>query len=1321
VIEASGPRQVWLQTRGLPQATRAKLTVVPMAAEAAPSVLAHMRARSSEAWTPVPPELAHRKAATMEVRLTGGRAAISVDRLPGGARFGTIYTVCEATGAAVPPEVAILQVTDLGLAVLYDHDAVVVTTHALSDGAPLAGVALELRDPGNAVVWRGESDAHGLARAPGLRALGRVGPFLMVVRRAGDEAVAWLDGTGARGYLAAWTAGNAPPTSQLNIHVVTPRAVVQPGEAVPMFGVVRRYDARGNVEVLPEHNPILFSARSASGELLVKDLSVPVGPHGTFATTLTVPEDTSPGELLLTTTTTGAEPRAFSHAVVVERVSHARATVQVALDADEVQYGAPLGATISVARDDGRPLAGRAVRWTVRQAPWPLAPEGDGGHLFHSPLTGPLATDDATAQARALFARGDVVGSGAGVTDDRGQARVFLEVPGDSNGQRLDLTTRLTLEVDAEVDGGVLHQQGAALGRPAAAFVGLGAAAFGEVGQAVQVGVAVTDGSGEAQGRHRTEVTVRRERVVETFGPDNAGFTRRTLATRWEDAGGCTPGADGGCPWTPTVSGRHAITVSLDGVPALHRGFFAADRHGTSASDLAPSAAELVLDRPCYSAGQVAHALIRAPFRDGHGLLSVERAGLLETSPFVIAGSTASLEVPVEGEWAPNVRVVARVWRGRTEATGGLDGELLAQPAEATATINVPIDAPQPAVSIGLDGPALAGASRAVVVQTDLPGAAAAIFVTDDRWFAHPNASPDALLDAFHPRRAEGTVQFSGLARTLQPFASDGAADLVAPDTRPSLGDAAEPATRPTGTTLPPTPGELAPSPSFRFAATDLTTDAAGRVLLPITLPPDAATLRVFAIVVDGARMGASSKVVEVVEPLSVTPSRGATCDAGGGCTLGATVRNHSAEPLEVTVALRGPHLETGPPWRRTVPAHADALVEIQVQSPSHWMGPSPVQWVARAHHLVDVATVDLDLDARVRPDRAHRALRAEAAVAVPIEAEPGSTLTLSLSASPLVLLQAEVERILTARPGNLVALTDRLVVLATLRAHLPLLDLPGWSERASATEEARRTADQLMALLSPLGDFHTASGGPTASGEDGLLALWALTLADEHGLHIPASAINRARRRLLHELTLQAAPPSPLQLFCLRAAGSRLPADLVKAALAAPPDGAAPAALLAAALRLDDLGAATPAHAAATDHLLRPLLDGPTQADSDDLAVSAPLLLATLRADADPLTVALTDRATAALSTDQPHDRSALLFAIAALSELERTTGRRRAQFTAAAWLGDTPAARHRFEGAQTVRVTVDLDAPQDLIVVAHDGTLYGQATLAGRRHPAR
>ena len=74
---------------------------------------------------------------------------------------------------------------------------------------------------------------------------------------------------------------------------------------------------------------------------------------------------------------------------------------------------------------------------------------------------------------------------------------------------------------------------------------------------------------------------------------------------------------------------------------------------------------DLLPEKKHYAPGETARLQLRMPFRQATALLTVEREGVLESRVLELSGRDPSIELKIDGAWAPNVFVSALVLRGR--------------------------------------------------------------------------------------------------------------------------------------------------------------------------------------------------------------------------------------------------------------------------------------------------------------------------------------------------------------------------------------------------------------------------------------------------------------------------------------------------------------------------------------------------------------------------------------------------------------------------------------------------------------------------------
>jgi len=74
---------------------------------------------------------------------------------------------------------------------------------------------------------------------------------------------------------------------------------------------------------------------------------------------------------------------------------------------------------------------------------------------------------------------------------------------------------------------------------------------------------------------------------------------------------------------------------------------------------------DVLPEKKHYEPGETARLQVRMPFRSATALVSVEREGIVDTRVVQLQGQDPTIELPVDGAWAPNVYVSVMVLRGR--------------------------------------------------------------------------------------------------------------------------------------------------------------------------------------------------------------------------------------------------------------------------------------------------------------------------------------------------------------------------------------------------------------------------------------------------------------------------------------------------------------------------------------------------------------------------------------------------------------------------------------------------------------------------------
>lgn len=691
---------------------------------------------------------------------------------------------------------------------------------------------------------------------------------------------------------------------------------------------------------------------------------------------------------------------------------------------------------------------------------------------------------------------------------------------------------------------------------PASVYIGL-RTPDSEPGEPLTVEVQALDLQRRRVALSDVEVTIHRlpERL-EGWRERGEPPEERTLAARCRLALG-TEGEHPRCTVRRAKAGYYAIQAT-----AVHEG--AALRTDSTfsieASDPEPSAdadepstsadgtalrpgkrrpTELTLEAPWQTlAGEPAKIVVKAPWPDGKGLLSVAQTGLRDARPFVLRDGRATITITPragQGSWLELRATVARP---------ADDGSL---PRLHEAARGVHVVEPR-ALLVRIDAPASARPGQRVPVrlvvrdpESEEPvDARLAVWVIDDGLHALHTPYRRELASVFSPSRG-GLVTLTDAYRSLlDPFSPwRSRRKAHAPEVRSAAGMVKGSLPGEVHTRFDPEPlfvGNVGTGP-----------DGVAEVVLP--LPHDLTRFRITAVasaeLPEGgsgpARFGREEATVQVGAPLMVRLALPRVLRPGDEAELAALVTppkgaegtlevELALEDADGRLALRGPARAVRTVrGRRTIRVpflvHAEGPGEPKLRVHARLRPPAsteptpasarPASARPRSTKALDVIVqrplvVELERTA-IERTAIHGRLDRDEPVAIPVRVPDGARpdhggLSLVLRSTAVGDLD-EAARYLEEYPyGCLEQTASRL---------LPQLALQGLADRLPAgADPAARVAESLARLVSMQhedGTFGYWPDDPEAAAFAGAYATWVMQLAAEAGQPVPTTALAKA------------------------------------------------------------------------------------------------------------------------------------------------------------------------------------------------------------------
>jgi uncharacterized protein YfaS (alpha-2-macroglobulin family) len=615
-------------------------------------------------------------------------------------------------------------VTDMAVHLEWAKAGSLVWVTRLSDAKPVDGAEVAVHDCAGRVLWKGTTDAQGIARVADLpdrddvpecrsehdpyddphhdfrasRSLSDLNGGLFVTAVRGDD-LSFVH--------SSWDLGIEPyrfdlPEESWNgpfvAHAILDRSLLRAGETLHTKNVFRVQTLQGFAVATPEQRPARLSIRHLGSDTRY-DLPLAWRPDGSAAVDWTIPKEAKLGLYEIyhvrpapDAPAPGATPRPTPtppppYSRLGERVdTYPRewlaGTFRVA------EFRVPLAR--GVVKLPPEPQVG------VREVPVDLAVTyfaGGGAGGLPVVLRSKVEDDYVNVPDRAgtTFANGAVkVGVEREGDESEDEAASSTDVPTrqeltlDSAGTARatiaglpEITTPKTLRAELEFrdpNGEVQTAVATVPLWPSDVVAGLSAEVRATRSKRLVADVVVLDR--KLAPAARVPVTVEafsqqsysvRKRIV-------GGFYAYDYVSETKSLGVLCKGrtrADGTfrCVRRPTTDGNvilQVIATDAQGRTSVaHQDVWVADQSDFWFESTADDRMDVLPDKKRYEPGDVAKLQVRMPFRAATALVTVAREGILEARVVELSGKDPTLEVPVKSEFSPNMFVSVLALRGR--------------------------------------------------------------------------------------------------------------------------------------------------------------------------------------------------------------------------------------------------------------------------------------------------------------------------------------------------------------------------------------------------------------------------------------------------------------------------------------------------------------------------------------------------------------------------------------------------------------------------------------------------------------------------------
>ncbi len=862
-----------------------------------------------------------------------------------------------------------VQITQIGLDAYTDHSEMVAWTTDLKDGAPLAGVQIRANN-GNATSL---SDANGVARfdIP-------VGATYLVASQGADQAL--LPRSTYMWYDDAWSSSS--PNDSLRWYVFDDRQMYRPGEEVHLKGWLRVIGGRqdGDVRLAGDRlRTIHYQIVEPQGNTLDEG-QVEVNALGGFDFTFTIPQASNLGyaqiNLVAEGSLNGLDGIQYSHQFQIQEFRRPEYEVN-ARNETSGPYFAGDDATLAVEAKyyAGGSLPNADVTWQITTIPssyappnWPDFTFGNWQPWWFYDYYNPYPTGETETFTGKTDASGthylnvSLNAKGDPAKDPQPQSVVAQATVMDVNLQAWSSSTTL-----------LVH--------PADLYVGLRSQRyFVPRGTPLKVDFIVTDLDGNPQEGANVEITAGRLEWKTRNGnwvEEVVDIQTCSLPSKPEPVT---------CSFETPLGGSYQITATV--TDALGRKNqsrlmrWVSGGQQPPARNLEQEEVTLIPDKETYQPGDVAEILVQSPFTPAEGILTVSRSGILYTKTFEIENGSATLKIPVEEEYIPNLNIQVDLAGSapRTDDRGEILENVPPRPAFATAQLNLSIPPLQRTLSLQVtpDQSKLEpGSETTLMVRVQdargLPVADAelAVVVVDEAILALTNyqlsdplsifyADRPSYLSAVYGRASIILADPQALARAARQAGALDSLGTAAPAATeaPAMSEAADG----NGSQDQQSPINVRSdfNPLATFAPT-VRTGSNGEARVFIKLPDNLTRYRVMVVAVDqrGNQFGSGESNITARLPLMVRPSAPRFLNFGDRFELPIVLQNQTDAPMIVDVVARAANLELGNAGLRvTVPAND--RIQIHFPASTVMAGTVHMQVAATSGEYADAADVQL-------------------------------------------------------------------------------------------------------------------------------------------------------------------------------------------------------------------------------------------------------------------------------------------------------------------------------------------------------------------------
>lgn len=793
--------------------------------------------------------------------------------------------------------------TDMGMVAKKSGDNLLVWVNTLAELSPVAHAELKLISRNNQILMNAQTDKNGIAVFEGYRALQEEGFTPYVITASAGDDLTFLELQRRRIPTTDFDVGGKPTLRHgYAAFLYSDRGVYRPGESAHLVAVVR-----GEHTAVPPAFPVILRVTTPENKIL-EEQKATLNEQGGQEFQVDFPDYAKTG-VYRARLMVGDKQEIGSYTFNVEEFIPDRMKVKAITDKTSYFSGEAVHLTVNAVTLFGPPAANRTVQTDVELEHFPFSPPQWKSFQFND--------------YRKKFSR-QILQLPDSKLDAQGNFVYIYNIP-----KNLEPPSALRAIFSATVlepGGRGVSAYASAIIHPYKNYVGLRKAeeGYAKPGEQTKIEFVNVDPDGNPVSGENLQVSFYRITWQSILKRVSGRGGYRYVSERVEDLVRkfTVTSEEGTGHFTvlPEDYGRYMVVVQNPESGASASLYFYASGWGYSPWAMEhPDRIEIDLDKGVYFPGDKATVQVRAPFA-GKMLLTVERDKVLHYRVVELTENTATLELPIEADYKPNVYVSAHI----IQATEKLERDT---PARAFGVVPLMVSTEENRLDMQLEAPGEIRPESKLQVRLQIHGFRKA------RPFVTLAAVDEGICQLTDFRTPDPHAYFYGKKRlAVESFDIYG---VVLPEISQSSltsvgGDVEAERKRQL------TPVSVTRVKPVALWSGLLQTDKKGRATVALDVPQFNGQLRLMAVAFAGDKFGSRHKKVYVREPIVMTPTFPRFLSSQDAFTVPVSVYNGTGKDgqFDVSLEVEGPVEHKGAARRSIkIPAGTERQVYFDLQA----------------------------------------------------------------------------------------------------------------------------------------------------------------------------------------------------------------------------------------------------------------------------------------------------------------------------------------------------------------------------------------------------